>query len=216
MSSGSFTAACLLAVSATAATFPLPELRIEPTAGGSIFYVRNPSPQPLTAYLIELVNYPGSSYSLWQDDVASEAIPPGGQRRTQVANMTVGAVPDYVKMQAALYADGSSAGIAEKVTQLIERRRAILATERELIGRLEKAQSSGADKATVIGELRQWAASLQPAGKGNRVSQAAVNQAAGRGLVSDAASRLDTTSIEETLNGLRASERALAASKPSL
>src|SRR5580704_7934582 len=93
-----------LALSAVAAEAPLPGLRIEPVAGGSIFYVKNVSSQPLTAWLVELVDYPGSSYSLWRDDI-SEPIPPGVEKRIPVANMTVGAVPDYVKIQAAIYAD---------------------------------------------------------------------------------------------------------------
>jgi hypothetical protein len=110
--------ALVLAISAAAAEVPLPELRIEPTTGGSIFYIKNVSPAPLTAYLIELVNYPGSYYALWQDDLASEPLAAGAERRLTVANMTVGAVPDYVKMRAALYADGTSAGIPKRVAQL--------------------------------------------------------------------------------------------------
>jgi hypothetical protein len=110
----------LLAMAAAAAQ--LPDLRIEPTAGGSIFYVKNSSTQPLTGWLIELVDYPGSSFSLWQDDPAVP-LAPGAEKRIPVTNMTVGAVPDYVKIQAAVYADGSTAGVPEKVTSLIERRR---------------------------------------------------------------------------------------------
>jgi len=155
MSSQTFLAGVLLAFSAAGAEMPLPELRVEPTAGGSIFYVRNGSAQPLTAYLIELVDYPGSSYSLWQDDVTGQPIPPGGEKRITVANMTVGAVPDYVKMRAALYADGSSAGIPEKVAQVVARRRTVLETTRELIDRLEKARSAGASKTTVIAGLKR-------------------------------------------------------------
>ena len=216
MSRQTFLAGLLLAFSAAAAQTPLPELRIEPTTGGSIFYVRNASPQPLTAYLIELVDYPGSSYSLWQDDVTAQPIPPGGEKRISVANMTVGAVPDYVKMRAALYADGSSAGIPEKVAQLVARRRTVLETTHELIGRLEKAQSAGTAKAAVVADLKQWAGSLEPAGKGNRNSPAALSKAAARSVVAESASRLDAGSVDERLAGLRAAERALAASKPAL
>ncbi len=158
----------LLTLSSAAAEMPLPQLRVEPTTGGSIFYVRNVSPQPLTAFLIELVNYPGSSYSLWQDEAASEPISPGAEKRIQVANMTVGAVPDYVKIQAALFADGTSSGIPEKVAQLIERRRFTLQTTRELIRRLEKAHAENAPKDAVIADLKQWADSMQSPGKGNR------------------------------------------------
>jgi hypothetical protein len=209
-------AGLLLALSAAAAEMPLPELRTEPTGGGSIFHVHNGSAQPLTAYLIELVDYPGSSYSLWQDDVTAQPIPAGGEKRIPVTNMTVGAVPDYVKLRAALYADGSSAGIPEEVAQLVSRRRTALETTRELIGRLKKAQSAGTEKAAVIADLKQWADSLQPAGKGNRNSPAAVSQAAARSVVSESASRLDASSLDEMLAGLRAAERVLAASKPAL
>src|SRR5260370_16091535 len=130
--------AIILALPAAAAEVPLPELRIEPTTGGSIFHVKNVSPQPLTGWLIELVDYPGSSYSLWADEV-SEPIPPGVEKRIPVSNMTVGAVPDYVKIQAAIYADGTTSGIPAKVTQFIDRRRAVLDTTRELIRRIESA-----------------------------------------------------------------------------
>jgi len=205
-------AAFLVAAVAGLAQPPLPELRIEPTSGGSIFYVRNGGQQPLTAFLIELVDYPGSSYSLWQDDVAAPILP-GVEKRIPVANMTVGAVPDYVKMRAALYADGTSSGIPEKVTQLVERRRFRLETTRELIRRLEKP---GAQKAAAMADLKQWADSLAPQGKGNRNSQAAINQAAARALVSDTAAQLDARPLADTLAALHSSERALAASKPAL
>ena len=181
-----FAAVLLLALPAIAAETPLPELRTEPTAGGSVFYIKNNSTEALTSCLIELVDYPGSSYSLWQDETVAEPIPPQGTRRIQVANMTVGAVPDYVKMRAALYAGGATAGVPEKVAQLLDRRRVML----EIV--------------------RQLADTLQPAGKGNRNSQAAINQAAARGLVVGIAARLDAQSPAELLAVLRGWERALA------
>lgn len=205
-----FTAALLLAFSAVAAEVPLPELRIEPTNAGSIFYIKNNSSVALTAYLIELVDYPGSSYSLWQDETVAEPIPPQGEKRIQVTNMTVGAVPDYVKMRAALYAGGASAGIPEKVAQLTDRRRAMLETTRQLIARLEKAQSEGMAKAALAADLKQWADTLQPQGKSNRNSQAAINQAASRGLITAAAGKLEGASPAETLAVVRAWEHALA------
>jgi hypothetical protein len=206
----------LMGLPAMAEQLPLPELRIEPTAGGSVFYVRNVASQPLTGFLIELVNYPGSSYSLWQDAFGSEAIAPGVEKRIPVTNMTVGAVPDYVKMQAALYADGSSSGIPEKAAQLVERRRATLETTRELIRRLEKAEAAGVAKEAVASELKQWADSMQPEGKADRNSPAAVLQAARRNVVAGAVTRLQGHSVAETVEELRVSESALAASKPPL
>ncbi len=202
--------ALLIPLWAVSAQTPLPELRTEPIGGGSVFYVRNVASQPLTGFLIELVNYPGSSYSFWQDDVTHEPLPAAGEQRIQVTNMTVGAVPEYVKIQAALYADGASSGIPEKIAQLIERRRFSLETLKTLIDRLEKAESANAPKASVAADLKQWADSLQPAGKVKRNSQAAINQAAARSLVADTAASLDAHTLEETLALLHASERRAA------
>ena len=208
--------AILLLALGTAAGQPLPELRTEPVTGGSIFYVKNVASQPVTAFLIELVNYPGSYYSLWQDEAASELIAPGAEKRIPVANMTVGAVPDYVKLQAALFADGTSAGVPEKITQLVERRRFTLGTIRELINRLEKAQTANTSKAAVVADLKQWGDSFQPRSKANPTSQTTINQTAARGVVSDAVTWLDSHTPEETLAKLRAGERSLTSSKPAL
>jgi hypothetical protein len=190
----------LLAVTAASAAEPVPQLRTEAVSGGSVFYVKNTGRQPLTAFLIELVDYPGSSYSLFQD----ETVAPGAEKKIPVTNMTVGAAPEYVKITAALYADGSTAGNPDRAALLVSRRKSALETTRELIRRLEKAQSSGTAKAAVMDDLKQWADSLQPQGKGNRMSQANVDQAAARAAVSDALGKLAQHSIEETLAGLRA------------
>ena len=60
--------------------------------------------------------------------------------------MTVGAVPDYVKMQAAIFGDGTTSGIPEKVALLVGRRRATLETTRELIRRCEKGSGQGGSR----------------------------------------------------------------------
>ena len=202
------TFACVAMLPLFAVAAQLPELRTEPIGGGSVFFVKNTASEPLTGYLIELVDYPGSSYSLWVDEITSEPVAAGAEKRIQVTNMTAGAVPDYMKIQAAIYADGSTAGVPEKVAQFIERRKAVLATTRELIGRIEK----GAAKA----DLKQWADSLQPVGKVRPNSQPVINQAAARSLVIETATKLDTRSKDQVLGALRASEKALAASKPVL
>ncbi|MGO9256267.1 MAG: hypothetical protein ACLQU1_08200 [Bryobacteraceae bacterium] len=209
-------AALLVVLPALMAQPPLPGLRIEPTAGGSIFFVKNTASQALTACLIELVGYPGSSDSFWQDNNASELIPAGVELRIPVSNMTVGAAPEYVKLQAAIYADGTSSGIPEKVTQLVERRRFILETTRELIRRLEKAQPAGVAKTALIADLNEWSESMQPPGKSRQVSQATINRAAARGLIAQTIGQLNDTSLGEALGKLRAAERSLAASKPAL
>jgi hypothetical protein len=199
--------AMLLMLAGAAAAAELPDLRVEPTAGGSIFYIRNRSAQPLTGWLIELVDYPGSSYSLWQDDVTAP-IAAFTEKRIQVTNMTVGAVPDYVKMQAAVYADGSSAGIPEKVASFIERRRFLLQTTRELIRRMGSTPMAALET-----NLKEWMATMQP---DRRVSQATINQTAGRSLVQDSLARIQTLPMAEVLNALKTSERLLAGSKPAL
>jgi hypothetical protein len=124
--------------------------------------------------------------------------------------MTVGAVPDYVKIRAALYAGGATAGVPEKVAQLLDRRRALLETIRQLIARVEKAQSEGTPKDDLRAAVKQWADTLQPAGKGNRNTQAAINQGAARSVIVGTAARLDAQSLAESLAVLRGWERALA------
>ncbi|HLK64552.1 MAG TPA: hypothetical protein VKU19_14005 [Bryobacteraceae bacterium] len=211
-----FSPALLLFAFGVAQAQTLPELRTEPVTGGSIFYIKNGGAQPVTAFLVELVNYPGSYYSLWQDEAASILIAAGAEKRIPVNNMTVGAVPDYVKLQAALFADGTSAGIPEKVTQLVERRRFVLQTTRELISRLEKAKAASTPKATLIADLKQWDESLQPPRRANPTAQATINQNAARGAIGDAISSLDSHSVEETIAKFHESEKSLAASKPAL
>lgn len=177
---------------------PLPELRTEATAGGSVFHVKNGGTQPLTGFLIELVNYPGSSYMYFQDEMSAAPLGAGAAKQIPVVNMTVGAVPEYVKMQAALYADGSTAGSAEKVAQLMERRRHVLATVRELISRLEKTPAATAE------ELKQWAESIPAPTRANRNTQAAINNVAAKGVILDVAARVDGALVR-----LRAAERAM-------
>ncbi len=200
--------AAMILLPMTAGAAPLPQLRIEPTTGGSIFYVKNITSQPLTGYLIELVDYPGSQYSLWQDDVM-EPIAPGQEKRIQVGNMTVGAVPDYVKIQAAIYADGATAGVPEKITQFIERRRFILQTVRQTIERLEKA----GPKEALIADLKH--AAEIPAGKSTLAAQFTVYRQAESRVFSETAAYLADHSAGETIAWLRAWEKALAESKPA-
>jgi len=200
--------AVALALPLLAAAAQLPDLRTEPIGGGSVFFVKNTSGVPLTAFLIELVGYPGSTYSLWEDEISATPLAPGAEKRIQVTNMTAGAVPDYMKLTAAIFEDGSTAGAPEKITQFIERRKAVLETTRELIKRLEK----GATKA----ELQQWADSLQPVGKVKQNSQPVINQNASRELVLGTIGRIDSLSAAGALEKLRASEKAQMASKPGL
>jgi hypothetical protein len=209
-------ATLVLALSAAGAEPPLPKLRVEPTTGGSIFYVKNVSSQPLTAYIIELVDYPGSFYALVQDDLTSEPIAPDKEKRIPIGNMTVGAVPDYVKVQAAIYADGSSAGIPERVSLLKVRRIFTLTTVRDLIRRIEMAQAQNASATIAAGSLRRSAEFMVLAPGADRMSQASINQAAGRELFNETATYLDNHSLDETVTHLHRWEKALAESKPPI
>lgn len=163
----------------------LPVLKIEATDGGSVLTVRNTSDLPLTAFFIELVDYPGSYYNYFHDDV-TKPIAPGAQLRIPIVNMTIGAAPEYVKMQAAIFADGSSAGITAKTNTLLERRLFAIKTKAELAERMAKTT----DKASLAAELKAWSDSLPPAGKVNRASQAAINQAAARAVIAEALATL--------------------------
>jgi hypothetical protein len=209
-------AAWILFLLFPAAAATLPELRTEPTAGGSIFIVKNNDAQPLAAFLLELVDYPGSSYSFVQDSVASTLIPPSGERQFKVANMTAGAVPEYMKMQAAIYADGSSSGTPEKIAQLLEHRRTVLGTTRELIKRIEKAKADGTQKPALTSALKEWSNSLAPAKSSREPSLKDMNNGTARALIIETSRQIDAGSLDEVLTSLRTSERDLAGSKPAL
>jgi len=205
----------LAVLPALGADTPLPELKVEAIDGGSILRVRNPTGQPLDAFLIELVGYPGSYYAMWRDDPANP-VAPGTELRLQIVNMTVGAAPEYVKMQAAVYADGSMAGIQEKAAQIVERRRFLLQMTRDLIQRLEASSRAGNPKEALLAELRKWSDSLPPAGRPRRNTQPAINQTAGRELIADTCKKLESDPAEKVIAALRASANALAAAKPAL
>ena len=199
------------AISALAAEVPLPELRIEPKTAGSIFYVRNPAAQPLTAFLIELVDYPGSNYFYWQDE-PDEVVTPGATKEIQVTNMTVGAVPDYVKLRAAIYADGSTAGEPDRVEALIGRRRTALETTRELIRRVERAASADVARS----DLTQWSEGMPALTRANRNTPVGFNQAVAKSLIADAVRRLQTGGTAALLTRLKLFEQKSAESRPAL
>ena len=204
-------AAFAAALSAHAADAPLPGLRIEPKTAGSIFFVHNPSTQPLTAFLIELVDYPGSSYYYWQDE-PGVTLAPGATREIQVTNMTVGAVPDYVKLQAAIYANGSTAGVPDRVEWLIGRRRTTLETTREIIRRIGKAANAAAAKA----DLEQWSEGMPALTRANRNTAVGFNQAAAKSAIADAVRGLEGGDTGRVVTRLKMLERALASAKPAL
>ncbi len=203
-------------VPALRAQAPLPELTIQATDGGSVLHIRNAHGAVVTAFLIELVDYPGSSFSLWQDDAAGEGIPAHSERAIPITNMTVGAAPEYVKMRAAIYGDGSTAGIPEKVTQLLERRRFTLKTIREMIAKLSEAQTSGKASSAIAADLRAWSAGLPEATRRNRNSQETINNNAARSLLAEYAGLLEKQSTSEIIQAAEKRAKALASSKPTL
>src|SRR5215472_9988238 len=215
MSVRKLTGVLALALASAAAQTPLPGLRIEAVPGGSVIFVRNTYSQPLTACLIELVDYPGSSFVLWRDtyvDDEASYVEPSVEKRIPVSSMTVGAVPDYVKVRAAVYADGTTAGLADRVSLLLDRRHALLDTMREIIRRIEATS----DKTALIGNLNQWAETLRPAGRVNGMLPTVAKQAVARSWISVIAKSLDTHTPAEVLDLLKRSERRLLESKPPL
>lgn len=200
-----------VALSAHAADAPLPGLRIEPKTAGSIFFVHNASSQPLTAFLIELVDYPGSSYYYWQDE-PGVTVAPGATREIQVTNMTVGAVPDYVKLQAAIYADGSTAGVPDRVEWLIGRRRTALETAREIIRRIEKAGNAAAAKADLV----QWSDAMPALTRANRNTAVGFNQSVAKSAIADAVRGLEGGNPDLVVARMKMVERALASAKPAM
>jgi hypothetical protein len=208
-------ATLLLAIPALAADAPLPDLKVEPTGGGSLLTVKNTYSQPLAAFVIELVNYPGGTFSFVRDELGNSAIAAGDEKKITVANMTVGAVPDYVKMLAAIYLDGTTTGAPDKLKELIDRRKSKLTTTRELIQRIEKAKAGGKQKEELLAELREWSNSFAPIVKGVRAAPNP-SQAAARVIVLTAASQINTKGADEELAALKTTELELAGSKPGL
>jgi hypothetical protein len=198
--------ALLVALPLAAADPPLPGLRVEPAPRGSVLYVRNVYSQALTAFLVELVDYPGSRFSYSTDEITGEGISPGVEKAIPVSSMLVGAVsPEYVKVQAALYADGQASGDPGKIKELIAQRSSRLQVTRELIRRIETAQSNGTSKSAIVESLKQWSAGLE-----------SPNQVIPRSGIGNAIRNLEQESIEATLGELKRVERAIAASKPAL
>lgn len=198
--------ALLVALPLTAADSPLPGLRVEPAPRGSVLYVRNVYSQALTAFTVELVDYPGSRFLHSTDEVGGPGISPGVEKAIPVSSMLVGAVsPEYVKVQAALYADGSACGNPEDIKKILVRRKSRLETARELIHRIDAAQSNGTAAPGIVDGLKHWSASLE-----------AVEQGTARAVIAQAIGDLEQKSIQDTLSSLKHTEQAIAASKPSL
>jgi hypothetical protein len=215
MSFRTLAAALILAAGACAAE--LPQLRVEPVAAASNFYIKNISSQPLTAYLVELDGYPGSAFGVIEDAATSEPLAPGTEKKLHVSDMTAGAAPEYVKVESALYADGSTGGSPEKVQELLDHRRFMLETTRELTSRLQKAKAAGTSNIVTAQELKEWANTMKPSTNHSaRYSSKGLNNADARKLILDTATKVESSSVESALSGLHSDEQSLAASKPTL
>jgi hypothetical protein len=199
-----------------AADVPLPDLKVEPMAGGSTLTVKNNYSQPLNAFLIELVDYPGSTYSSTYDLLGADAIPAGAEKKMNVANMTIGAVPEKVKLQAAVYQDGSTAGDPEKVKHILDTRRARLANTREIIERIEKDRKDGKDKDAIVADLRAWALTIVPPPPPGMQPITEPAKTVKRNMVVVSAGQVNTKGIDAELAALKKTEGDLAASKPGL
>jgi hypothetical protein len=210
-------ATLMLAVSAVAAEPQLPSLRIEPTGGGSILYVKNVADKPLTAFLIELVDYPGSSYSYWEDSVpGGEPVLSGQEKKITIQNMTVGAVPDYVKIRAAIYSDGTTAGIPQRVQVLLDRRRAAREAIGELLNRLHAAKSANAVRVNFATSLNRSAEIMTPPPNSDKMSTFAISRSITKNYFLEIAAYLDAHTFDQAITLLESKQKELAASKPAL
>src|SRR3954454_19908677 len=81
---------------------PCPEVKAEPVEDGSLIRIRHNQPHLLTAFLVEIVDYPGNQFSRMQDDLFRPGIAAGDERRIVVSNLMPGTVPDYLKVTAAI------------------------------------------------------------------------------------------------------------------
>lgn len=93
---------------ASAPELTLPSLSAEPSEVGSVVRIRNTSAVPVTAFVVEMVDYPGNHFKMMQDEVWGKAIDAGAEREYQIPAMMPGTVPEHLKVRAAMYADGQT------------------------------------------------------------------------------------------------------------
>lgn len=192
--------AILTGLIAVMATTPCPEVKAEPVDDGSLIRIRHNQPHPLTAFLLEIVDYPGNRFSHMQDDLFRPTTAAGEEGRIVVASLMPGTVPDYLKVTAAIYANGDTCGPADKVKLIIDARRQNLQLNRELISSIEKARDARKSAQEIAAELTERARSESPAFSG---------------VMTHVAEELKRRSVDEVLGVLRIVEQTLAASKPA-
>jgi hypothetical protein len=165
-----------------------PEVTAEPRGEGSVIRVRNTGTQHLTAFLVEIVDYPGNEFGMQWDEGCLETVAPGAEKQVVVESMMPGTVPDYLRVRAGVYADGSTFGEASKVNQIVSSRRLRLKLTRDLIDRVEKGRS---------GTRESLWSDLKSVGQSNRIAGGILRRLHGR-------------SADEMLVVLRREERTLA------
>src|SRR5690349_12279606 len=184
-----------------AAGAPCPEVTAEPVEGGSLIRIRHNEPPALTAFLLEIVDYPGNHFTHMEDELFRGGIAAGEEKRIVVQSFMPGTVPDYLKATAAIYEDGGTCGATDKVKLIVDARRQNLQLTREIIGRIQKSLSAGDSAEDLEAQLTLWARSTA-------ASSAAV--------ITHTAGELKRRSPDEVLGALRIVERTLAGSKPAL
>jgi hypothetical protein len=178
-----------------------PEVNAEPTEGGSVIRIRHKESHPLTAFLVEIVDYPGNHFTYMEDSLVRGKTAANAEKQVLVQSLMPGTVPEYLKVTSAVYEDGSTCGAVEKLKVLVDARRSELAFTRELIARIEKGLSDGVAPAELANGVAEF-------GRSRPRSSSAV--------VSDVADELKRRPAAEILAGLRAVEKILVTSKPSL
>src|SRR4051794_4176050 len=96
-------ASILAGVVAVMASTPCPEVNAEPVDDGSLIHIRHNQPHLLTAFLVEIVDYPGNHFSRMQEDLFRPGTAAGEEKRIVVRGLMPGTVPDYLKVTAAIY-----------------------------------------------------------------------------------------------------------------
>jgi hypothetical protein len=193
--------AILTGIVAAIAQTACPEVKAEPVENGSLIYLRHNEAQPLTGFLIEIVDYPGNRFVYMKDELFGASLAAGEERRIVVNSLMPGTVTDYLKVTAAVYADGATCGKAEKVKLIIDARRQQRELNREIISRIRKAVSAGDSTESLTTGLTGWALST------STVSSA---------VIARVVEQLKRTSTGKVLGALDMVEQTLAASKPPL
>ncbi|HYP05521.1 MAG TPA: hypothetical protein VER03_04730 [Bryobacteraceae bacterium] len=189
-------AGCLLA---TAAEPPLPSLAAEPVRDGSAIRIRNTATVPLSAFIVEIVDYPGNRFRMVQDELWGQPIASGQQREYRTAALMPGAVPEYLKVQAAIYSDGTTAGQLTHIAILLDGRRISLRGIRAVLDRVSSA--SPLENAHIIASLQAWKETIAPELR----------------FVVDTAIRIvKSEGVAAMVDEYKRAERLLASSKPDL